>query len=168
MDKIKNILKFAMRMEKDAENFYQFYADKAASEDIRQIFGELVEVEKQHYEILKQKFDELQYSEPPRIISWVVDENFKARDPHIIADNSDLVGELDDNASDITILRMAYLIENDFEFFYNKAADAVEEPEAKKFLLELAQWEKQHRDMFDDRYKSLLNKYWGDVESLIL
>lgn len=55
MDKIKSILKFAMRMEKDASDFYEFYMDKAESEETKALFSELALIEKQHYKILNKK-----------------------------------------------------------------------------------------------------------------
>lgn len=168
MDKIKSILKFAMRMEKDASDFYEFYMDKAESEETKALFSELALIEKQHYKILNKKFDEFQYSEPPLAISWVVDDSFKAQDPHILADNSDTIPAVAGASNDLSIIRMAYLIEHDFAYFYNKAVEAVEEPEVKKFLLELAGWEKQHSDLFQKRYQALLDESWSDIAGLML
>ena len=168
MEKIKSILKFAMRMEKDASDFYEFYMDKAEYEETKSLFSELAMVEKQHYKILKKKFDELQYTEPPQSISWVVDDSFKAQDPHILADNSDTMPDVAGASNDLSIIRMAYLIEHDFAYFYSKAVEAVEEPEVKKFLLELAGWEKQHSELFQKKYQTLLNKSWSDIANLML
>ncbi|NSW90158.1 MAG: ferritin family protein [Firmicutes bacterium] len=167
MDKIKHILKFAMRMEKNTGDFYDFYMDKAVSEEIRKLFEELVEIEKQHFNVLKEKYDELGSSEPLIEISWVVDENFKEKDPHILADNSDLLPELNADVLDISVIRMAYLIETDFAHFYSKAAAAVETPEIKKLLSELAGWEKQHSDMFYQKYLALLDKNWRDIRAIL-
>lgn len=167
MDKVKSILKFAMRMEKDAADFYEFYMDKAESDAVKALFSELAGIEKQHYSLLKKKFDQLQYTEPPLTISWVVDETFKAQDPHIIADNSDTMPG-SGVSTDLSIIRMAYLIEHDFAYFYSKAVEAVEEPEARKFLQELAGWEKQHSELFQKRYQELLEKSWSDIADLIL
>ncbi len=168
MDKMKSILKFAMRMEKDAADFYEYYAEKAESEKTKSLFSELAQIEKQHYHILNKKFEELKYSEPPQTISWVVDDSSKAQDPHILADNSDTIPVIPGADADLSIIRMAYLIEHDFAYFYSKAVDAVEEPDAKKFLQELAQWENQHTEMFHSSYQNLLKKSWNDITDLIL
>ncbi len=166
MDKIKQILKFAMRMEKDAEDFYEFYMDKAVSKETRELFAELAGIERQHFDILKKKFEQLEYSEPPITISWVVDDSFKARDPHILADNSDILPELDANAGDISVIRMAYLIETDFAYFYSKAAEAMEDAGVKKFLTELSGWEKQHSELFYKKYLSLLDENWKNIKKI--
>ena len=168
MDKVKNILKFAMRMEKDASDFYSYYMDKAETEETRKLFAELAEIEKRHYNILKNKFDELQFAEPPLTISWVVDDSFKAQDPHILSDNADTIPMETGDSSDVSIIRMAYLIEHDFAYFYSKAVEAVEEPEAKKFLQELSSWETQHSEMFQKKYQTELEKRWRDIADLVL
>ncbi len=167
MEKIKKILGFAMRMEKDAQDFYSYYMDKVQSPSTQQLFGELAETEKQHYNYLKKKFDELGFSDPPISISWVVDDNFAAKDPHILSDNSEIPGDAENEVSDLSIIRMAYLIENDFALFYKNAVDMVEDEEAKKFLGFLSEWETQHRQLFYDKYQRLLKKHWSDIASII-
>ncbi len=167
MDNVKNILKFAMRMEKDAEDFYTYYMDKVKSESSKRLFSELAEIEKEHYAILKSKFDELGFSEPPLTISWVVDSNFAAKDPSILSVNSDMIGDSDDEVSDLNVIRMAYLIENDFAEFYKNAVDMVEDAGAKQLLSTMAEWELKHREMFHETYQLLLKKHWGDISSII-
>lgn len=167
MSNIKNILKFAMRMEKDAEDFYTYYMERVKSPATRELFKELAAIEKEHYNILKAKFDELGFTEPPISVSWVVDSTFAAKDPHILSDNSEVAGQTENEVSDLSILRMAYLIENDFAEFYMNAVQAVEDPDAKKFLTTISDWEIKHREMFYERYQTLLKKHWGDVASII-
>lgn len=167
MNKIQRILNFAMRMEKDAQDFYSYYMDKVQSPATQKLFRELAEIERNHYEILKKKFDDYSFKEPPITISWVVDDNFAAKDPHILADNSDLVGDAEGETSDLTVIRMAYLIENDFAEFYKNAIPTVEEEDVKKFLTTLSEWETRHKEMFYARYQDLLKKYWSDIASIV-
>ena len=116
---------------------------------------------------MKEQYDKRGFTEAPIEISWVVDETFKARDPHILADNSDMIAGYDTNISDISVMRMAYLIETDFSYFYGKAMKAVEDAEVKKLLSDLAQWEKQHGDMFYSRYLDLLDKELKDLKIIL-
>ena len=167
MDRIKKILSFAMRMEKNPVDFYEFFMDKDVSNEARKLFEELAEIERQHFSILKEQYDKRGFTEAPIEISWVVDETFKARDPHILADNSDMIAGYDTNISDISVMRMAYLIETDFSYFYGKAMKAVEDAEVKKLLSDLAQWEKQHGDMFYSRYLDLLDKELKDLKIIL-
>lgn len=167
MDKVKRIISFAMRMEKDASDFYSFYMDKVQSKSTKDLFRELAAIEVKHYNVLKSKFDEMGFTEPPTTISWVVDNTSTSKDPHILADISDVSGNPDSDVSDLTVIRMAYLIENDFATFYKNAVKTVEDPGAKKFLEELSTWEEEHRDLFYKRYQDLLKKHWSDITSII-
>ena len=167
MDRIKKILSFAMRMEKNSVDFYEFFMDKDVSNEARKLFEELAEIERQHFSILKEQYDKLGFTEAPIDISWVVDETFKARDPHILADNSDMIAAYNENISDISVMRMAYLIETDFSYFYDKAVKQVEDAEVKKLLSELAKWEKQHSELFYGKYLDLLDKEFKDLKILL-
>lgn len=167
MDKVQKILNFAMRMEKDAADFYSYYVDKVESPSTKALFAELMETEKQHYGFLKNKYDELGYSDPPITISWVVDNNFAAKDPHILSHNSDVAGDSDVEISDLSIIRMAYLIESDFAEFYKNALEIVEDDEAKKMIKTLADWEEQHKKLFHEKYQKLVKKYWSDISSIV-
>lgn len=167
MNKIQTILSFAMRMEKDAEDFYSYYMDKAKSNTTRELFRELAGMENQHYNILKSRFDKLGFTEPPLAISWVVDNSFASKDPHVLTDNSSIAGDAESELSDLSIIRMAYLIENDFSLFYKHAVEAVDDTETKKLLNELSAWEDGHRSMFREKYQSLLKKHWSDITSII-
>ncbi|HOA98161.1 MAG TPA: ferritin family protein [Acetivibrio saccincola] len=167
MEKIKDILKFAMKMEKDAENFYNYYMDRVESESIKNMFSELSKMEREHYEILKDKFEQLEFKEPPLTISWVVDDDSRVVDPSIIHFNSDLIGEDEKEMSDLTIIRMAYHMENDFVMFYKNAAAEAEDAEAKKFLEEIVKWEESHRDIFQKKYEELTKKHWKNITNII-
>lgn len=167
MEKIKDILKFAMKMEKDAENFYNYYMDRVESEAIKNMFSELSKMEREHYEILKDKFEQLEFKEPPLTISWVVDDDSRVVDPSIIHFNSDLIGEDEKEMSDLTIIRMAYHMENDFVMFYKNAAAEAEDAEAKKFLEEIVKWEESHRDIFQKKYEELIKKHWKNITNII-
>ncbi|TYQ15333.1 UNVERIFIED_CONTAM: rubrerythrin [Acetivibrio alkalicellulosi] len=167
MDKIKDILKFAMRMEKDAQDFYSYYMDRVQTEPVRKLFEELVQMEKDHYNILKKKFDQLEYQEPPITISWVVDNSFTSQDPSILSLNSELIDEDEKEMSDLSIVRLAYLMESDFALFYKNAADEVEDIKAKEFLKELAKWEEGHKNLFHRKYEEMIKKHWRNVKTII-
>jgi len=167
MNNLQKILKFAMRMEKDGENFYSFYYDKVESEELKQLFSSLSEIEREHYNMLKKKYDELSFTDPPQVISWVVDNSSTAKDPHILSDNSELIQSPESLNSDLMVIRMAYLIENDFSEFYKNALKIVDDPEAASFLKTLAEWEEGHKNMFYSRYQELLKNYWQDAASII-
>lgn len=167
MDKIKKILQFAMKMERQAQVFYGFYAEQVQDSELKNLFNELEEVEKDHYRLLKEKYDALMDGKDLQIISWVVDDNSGVKHTDIFSVNTEILS-LDNSLSDITVLRMAYLIENDFAEFYKRAVGSVDVKEVKDFLQELADWEEGHRDLFYKRYQNVKMSNWDQVIEAVL
>lgn len=166
MSKLKQVIEYAMRMENDAKEFYTYNKDRVKSPEIKAQFENLAEMEKNHYAILSIVYDRLNVNPPPITISWVVDDVAKEINPPILADNYELIAN-EDTLSDLSVVRMAWLMESDFALFYKSAAEAVEEGEAKKALLELASWEEQHREMFGKQYEKMLKSSWSELTSII-
>lgn len=159
--KIENILKFGMKMEKNAQDFYSFYANSLQDENLKKLFEEFVKIEQEHYKYLENILKSLGSQEPPISISWVVDDQNKMVDPHILVDNSKI---LETDFSDLTILRLAYLIESDFAAFYKHVAEKVEDGNVKGLLLHLAKGEEEHEKYFKERYHSLMKKEWEEID----
>ncbi|MGI6704329.1 MAG: ferritin family protein [Clostridia bacterium] len=169
MDNIRKILQFAMRMEKQGENFYRYYAGRINDAGTGKLFEQLADMEREHYNILKERFDALGGDESIQVISWVVDAKNYMKSPKIFADEAMAVdtADEDERISDLAIVRMAYLIEKDFAHFYDYAAARVDDGEAGKFLKTLAEWETGHMEIFHNRYQSLMSKNWEDIGSYL-
>jgi rubrerythrin len=169
IDNIRKILQFAMRMERQGENFYRYYAGKIKNAQTREIFEQLADMEKEHYNILKDRFDALGGDESIQVISWVVDVKKLMESPKIFADESGTfdTGDEEERISDLTIVRMAYLIEKDFSMFYKYAATRVDDGEVRKFLKTLSEWETGHMKVFHDQYQNLMRKNWEDIGSYL-
>ncbi|WP_159429499.1 ferritin family protein [Marinitoga hydrogenitolerans] len=69
-------------------------------------------------------------------------------------------GQIKNMTLDLTVVKMAYLIEDDFMNFYKKAAENVNNEEAKDLFNKLAKWEQTHRDILYGIYKELSADYW--------
>ena len=166
MNRIKSIIEYAMRMENDAKEFYSFNLERVEAPALRKLFGELVEIEKSHFNMLNRVYEKMDITPLPINISWVVDNTSREVNTSIIADNSELVSE-EKGITDLSIVRLAYLMESDFALFYKNASEQVDETEAKKALLELSEWEKQHQEIFRVKYEHLLKKSWSGITSII-
>lgn len=169
MERAQQILRFAMRMEKDAEQFYSYYADMAESEQVEKVFRQLAEIERSHYELLKEKYSDLIRQPPPLVISWVVDDNSAFKDPHILSENAFIIDpdNISKNSTELSAFKMAYMIEDDFSKFYAKASQKTTDNGLRKFLEFFAGWEKEHRDFFHGLYEKVLNHYWKDINDII-
>lgn len=166
MSKIKEILEYGMRMENDAVEFYNYNLERVKSPELKKLFEELAEMEKTHYAVLSSMYDQLKITPPPIELSWVVDDSSREKNVGIIADNSELIAD-EGTISDLSVIRLAYLMESDFALFYFNAANQTEDKDAKEFLLKLADWEKKHEIMFKVRYEKLLKQNWENVAGLI-
>jgi rubrerythrin len=62
---------------------------------------------------------------------------------------------------DLTVLRMAYLIERDFAEFYEMAAGRVEGDSAREALEMLARWERGHEELFKKMHDKAFEEYAG-------
>jgi rubrerythrin len=62
---------------------------------------------------------------------------------------------------DLSVLRMAYLIERDFAEFYEQAAERVEDADAQASLRMLARWERGHEKLFKEMHDKAFEVYAG-------
>ena len=160
VEKMKNasdILKYAMNMEKRAQEFYTFYKDKVVSQKIKELFEGLSSMEEEHYSILKKQLDSLEKNNTfdEFVLTETDGQNI------ILNKTKDLENvNLEYDLSDLPILRMAYSMENDFAMFYEKAIEQVDDRQAKELLKTLAKWEKEHRDSFEAEVKNAFHSSW--------
>lgn len=164
METTLQILEYAMTMERQGEQFYLKYRDEIEGKRFREVFENLAKVEAEHYDILKREFEllretgrlekvDIQLSGGSAIFEKIMQEEKHMLDP-----------EEDLSLNDIAILRMAYLMENDFTDFYLSAAEKACSPAASDLLRTLASWEKAHRDLFQAEYRYLMEEKWGEQQ----
>lgn len=160
-----SILKYAMQMELDGYNFFKEKAEKFSNASTKKMFEDIAEVEMEHYNFLREQLEEYEENQGFKLDSKAFDRDEKnifenrAESEHI----KDVLSESD--IPDITILRMAYLIERDYAEFYRNVAENTEDEIAKQIFEKLAQWEEGHESFFkseyDRRMKEYMNLPWG-------
>lgn len=163
--KVLGILEYALSKEMEGMQFYESKAKTVKIKDVKETFESLSGMEKSHVDYISglikdiKSHDYVHFSQPSD-----VGQSFTKRASQEIVYGGDFSAV----KSDIPVLRMAYLIEEDFMNYYNKAAESVEDEEIKKILKHLAEWEKEHRDRIYTLYQKLSKDYWEhmDVEPL--
>ena len=157
MNRLEDILHYAMSMELRAKEFYTFYKDRVSNKSMKLIFEGLSAMEDEHYEILRKQLES--YQQGKKLIKMDLDAS-KGSD--IIDSKAVELAHLNEDfdVSELPILRMAYSMENDFAVYYEKAAKEVEDPDAKELLETLAAWEIQHRDDFAREVDQALKSTW--------
>ena len=151
-------LAYAMRMEQESEKYYNHYSSRCKSDNSKIIFEALAKMEVEHYKILEKQYSSILKGE-----NWleIKLDNFKS--PEVFLNKgSDRIteSELDSELSDVTILRLAYLMENDLAIFYKEWAERTEDSFGKKLLKKLSFWENEHYNMLYAEHTTLLKNSW--------
>ncbi len=161
MSKSLNILAYAIKREEDGEKFYQENLERIHSAEAKEVLVALKEMEKEHADILKRRYDAMSRGE-----EWTpIFENKPGDNIFQIRSKTEKNSETDLNSAlgDISILRMAYLIEEDLGNFYKNAAANAEHSADKELFEILAAWEVQHRDMLYKVYMEHFHDNWFDA-----
>jgi rubrerythrin len=157
-----NILAYAIKREEEGEKFYKDNLQRVTSKETRAVMESLAEMEKEHaellqgrYKTLKEKGQWLPFNDGVQSGS-IFQKRFEAE--------KTTQADLESDLSDITILRMAYLIENDLAEFYKKASEKIENPEGKRLFLTLSHWEVEHKNALYKLYQEHFHNSWFDAE----
>ncbi len=154
------ILKFALAREIDGMNFYREKVKSVKDQSVKDVFEQLSEMENGHVNYISQLIERVSKGES---ISKVEQpkQNVKFFNER---EKEEMVGsKIDDTASDLSVLRMAYLIEKDFMDFYKDSSEKIDDTKAKEILKSLSSWEKEHRDMLYTLYKQRSSEYWNEM-----
>ena len=164
--KAANILSYAMDMELEGERFFAEKAGLFVNPTTKKLFENLSKIEHDHYNYVKNERD--RYLEDSE--HFVVDEDILKRDENDIFYSRSQTENIDttlveSDVPDMTVLRMAYLIERDYAQFYRDAMDQVDDENLKKLFATLAKWEDGHEQRFKKEYDRLKKEYltmpWG-------
>lgn len=164
MKNYEGILRYAMQMELDGANFFKDNAEKFVNPTSKELFMKLADVEMEHYRYLENQLETYLETDKFDVSDEVLDREEDIFDKREESEHIEATLEQSD-IPDITILRMAYLIEKDFKEFYEKHAKEAENEDIKKIFQKLAKWEAGHEKLFkneyDRRMKEYMNLPWG-------
>ena len=164
MKTYEQIFRYAMQMELDGHNFYKEKASSLNNPTSFKMFMDLAEVEMEHYKYIERQLNN--YIEKN---SLDINLDIESKEGSIFEsrEESEHIEETlnESDIPDLTILRMAYLIERDYKEFYQNAATNIEDLEVKKIFEKLAKWEEGHETIFkaeyDKRMREYINLPWG-------
>ena len=133
LSEYKNIIKFAMENEVEAQKFYEEAAQKVQSTQLKEMFTDFAQEEKKHREILKQVY-----------ISNRMGDYFHEGQDYHIAEDVDLP-VLSTNMKPADAIALAMKKEEAAMAQYTELADSYPEPDKKKVFLDLAAMERGHK-----------------------
>lgn len=164
MQNYEQVLRYAMQMELDGANFFRDNAEKFNNVTSKKLFLDLAETEMEHYRYLENQlksYTENKTFDTSEEVMGREEDIFQSREEseHLEATLSE------SDVPDLTILRMAYLIEKDYKEFYEDAAENANDQAAKAIFTKLATWEAGHELLFKREYDKRMREYmslpWG-------
>ena len=133
LSEYKNIIKFAMENEVEAQKFYEEAAKKVENTQLKEMFSDFAEEEKRHREILKQVY----------ISNRMGDYFHEGQDFHI-AEDMDLP-DLSMDMKPADAIALAMKKEEAAMIQYTELAESCPEPDKKKVFLDLVAMERGHK-----------------------
>jgi rubrerythrin len=159
---VQRIYEYALQREREGMDFFQRNAERMSHAAAAEIFRKLADEEQKHIEFIQGLLQALEGGQS------ALEAGIKLEQEDFFSQRAELERldqtTIESMVPDLTVLRMAYLIERDFAEFYETAAQKVE-GEASQALTMLAHWERGHEQLFKDIHDKLLEEYmnmpWG-------
>jgi rubrerythrin len=149
-------LQMGIQTEIDGYNFYRQFAEQTADPAAQEMFERLARDEVMHLDLLRNTKAMLEDTG-----EWAEYQPVGAEEVQgaPIFSRERVEENVVAYTSDLSALRLAYLIEKDAADFYARAAERVDDPNAKRMFRDLAEWEKGHLHLLEGEYNYLLNQF---------
>jgi rubrerythrin len=157
-------LRMAIRVEQNGYRFYRQAAEETGDPGGKALFERLAEDEVAHESILRTRLEALEGQGTWTLVAdeeWPGESLFADGEP--IFSRERLEEGVHDYTSELSALRMAYLIENSAVAFYTKAARETDDPVGKAMYEDLVNWEQSHRRILEQEYEFLANRFKLDM-----
>jgi rubrerythrin len=156
MDAMLTALQMAIQTEIDGYNFYHRFAAQTEDPDARAMFERLAQDEVMHLELLRNTKAMLEESGEWAEYKGVALEPVAGAP---IFSRERVEQNVVAYTSDLSALRVAYLIEKDAVDFYTRAADETDDPNGKRMFLDLVRMEQGHLDLLEGEYNFLRGQF---------
>jgi rubrerythrin len=157
---IRKVYEYALQREYEGKRFFEQSAERLKHASVVGAFRRLAREEQKHIRFIERLLDALGEGEVPEPedadVDLEGDEFFSKRAASEMLDQT----MMESMVPDLSVLRMAYLIERDFVEFYESAAEQAE-GDAQEALEMLARWERGHERFFKQLHDSAFETYAG-------
>jgi rubrerythrin len=160
VQKAVGALTMAIRIEQNGYRFYRRAAEETEDPKAQDLFNGLAEDEIAHERILQTRLEALE-----RDGGWVpVDEaEWPDESPQSggkpVFSSERIEEGVHDYTSELSALRMAYLIEKNAVAFYTKAARETDDSVGRAMYEDLADWERRHQAVLEREYRFLADRF---------
>jgi len=149
-------LEVGMQTEIDGYQFYTQFAARTKDPQAKEMFERLARDEVMHLDTLRNNKAMLEDSG-----QWTEHVALEAerREGAPIFSRERVAANVVDYTSDLSALRLAYLIERDAVDFYQRAAERIDDANGQRMFRDLARWEQGHLNMLESEYQFLLEQF---------
>jgi rubrerythrin len=157
---IRKIYEYALGREHEGRNFFASNAARFSHAAVQGAFEAMAAEEEKHIQFIQSLIDGLDTAGATGLETGTALEAegfFSQRAETEMLDQT----VIESMVPDLSVLRMAYLIERDFAEFYEMAAGRVEDAAGKQALEMLAKWERGHEDLFKKMHDKAFEQYAG-------
>jgi rubrerythrin len=157
---VRKVYEYALGREHEGMNFFRQNAKRFSHAAVADAFEKMADEERKHIDFIQRLIDALDDEGATGIERGVALEAegfFSQRADSEMLDQT----VIESMVPDLSVLRMAYLIERDFAEFYEMAAGRAEEQSAKSSLEMLARWERGHAKLFKGMHDKAFEAYAG-------
>ena len=157
-------LDVAIQTEKDGREFYKRAAVNTTDAGGKVLFTSLADDELEHLRLLEAQRESL-----AKEGEWqsALDDEPKERPAQIegapLFSRAALAENVSAYTSDLSALRMAFLIEKDAVAFYTKAAAQTDDSNGKAMYRQLVEMEKEHQRILEEEYEALAHEFWSTM-----
>jgi rubrerythrin len=149
-------LQMAIQTEIDGSTFYQKFAEGTDDPNAKAMFERLAEDEVRHLELLESTKAMIEDQGTWAEYHGLPLEVAKAAP---IFSRERVEQNLVGYTSDLSALRVAYLIEKDAVDFYSRAAEQTDDPNGKRMFQDLVQMERGHLELLEGEYRYLRGEF---------
>ena len=156
LDATLTALHMAIQTEIDGHNFYQRFAQQSGDPNAQQMFDRLARDEIMHLEMLRNTKAMLEQTGEWAAYKRVTFEEMPAAP---IFSRERVEQNVVAHTSDLSALRVAYLIEKDAVDFYTRAGAETGDPNGKRMFQDLAHMETGHLMLLEREYNLLRDQF---------
>lgn len=150
------IIKEAILNEIEGYSFYQLAAEKSSEPDIKNIFLYLAEEEKKHEQYLKGLYKTVEQGKPEAV---EVFPYAATASPNIF--NPEKLKK-EPGSLIVSALSIGVMMEKSSIDFYKDAAEKTSLEKAKRFYIQLADWENTHLETLSRAYDFAKEEWWAE------
>ena len=153
--KVIDVLRMAHTMEVQGMKFYSEQMSNVKNKNLKEIFEHLSKMEEEHANYLKKQIDNIEKGNGLDSLPDSKDDDIfiKRMEQQKIETSS-----LDSDLGDFSIIRMAYLIERDFEKFYQSSAENADDKNIEDIFQRLSRWENGHAEMLKKQLEDIISR----------